>query len=167
MDHHRWIAPAKILPLQAPLRGLLGLICPSSRLFFVLLCVISSMQRLVGPLDAFCQLLRLPMDQHGHYVWDPCHFGFQITRWRNYFRNFDDVDEIGVPLDTLPTPCSGVELCFLEWSYQFWQGLVSIPSVVRKPNMQRDRPLLPCFIVTSIVSLPHSDGRGSSIPHRS
>ena len=152
--------PAKILPLQAPLQGLLGLIGPSSRLFFVLLCVILSMQRLVGPLDAFCQLLRLPMDQHGRYVWDSCDFGFQITRWRNYFRNFDDVDEIGVPLDTPPTPCSGVELCFLEWSYQFWQGLplgseqdttsqigtnytsplseglVSIPSVVRKLNMQ-------------------------------
>ena len=60
------------LTFAGPWRGLLGLIGPSSRLFFVLLCVISSMQRLVGPaavrylvenaasmlqihLDAFCQ----------------------------------------------------------------------------------------------------------------
>ena len=48
-------------------------------------------------LDAFCQLLRLPMDQQGRYVWDPCDFGFQITRRRNYFRNFDDVEEIELP----------------------------------------------------------------------
>ena len=94
--------------------AILGLIGPSSRLFFVLLCVISSMQRLVGPaavrylvenaasmlqihLDAFCQLLRLPVDHHGRYVWDPCDFGFQVTRRRNYFRNFDDIEEIGIP----------------------------------------------------------------------
>ena len=63
------------------------------------------MQRLVGPaavrylvenaasmlqihLDAFCQLLRIPADHHGRYVWDPCDFGFEVTRKRNYFRNF-------------------------------------------------------------------------------
>ena len=114
----KWIiiggSPCQDLTFAGPLRGLLGLIGPSSRLFFVLLCVISSMQRLVGPaavrylvenaasmlqihLDAFCQLLRLPVDQHGRYVWDPCDFGFQVTRRRNYFRNFDDVEEIGMP----------------------------------------------------------------------
>ena len=114
----KWIiiggSPCQDLTFAGPLRGLLGLIGPSSRLFFVLLCVISSMQRLVGPaavrylvenaasmqqihLDAFCQLLRLPMDQQGRYVWDPCDFFFQITRRRNYFRNFDDVEEIGLP----------------------------------------------------------------------
>ena len=134
------------------------------------------MQRLVGPaavrylvenaasmlqihLDAFCQLLRIPADHHGRYVWDPCDFGFQVTRKRNHFRNFDDVEEIGIPtrvfesefgplidqagkrvhplcsitqntgnaaiwyVDTLPTACAGVELCFLEWSNQLWQGL--------------------------------------------
>ena len=100
--------------LCCPWRGLLGLIGPSSRLFFVLLCVISAMQRLVGPtavrylvenaasmlqihLDAFCQLLRIPVDHHGRYVWDPCDFGFEVTRRRNYFRNFDDIEEIGIP----------------------------------------------------------------------
>ena len=72
------------------------------------------MQRLVGPtavrylvenaasmlqihLDAFCQLLRIPVDYHGRYVWDPCDFGFEVTRRRNYFRNFDDIEEIGIP----------------------------------------------------------------------
>ena len=114
----KWIivggSPCQDLTFAGPLRGLLGLIGPSSRLFFVLLCVISSMQRLVGPaavrylvenaasmlqihMDAFCQLLRLPVDHHGRYVWDPCDFGFQVTRRRNYFRNFDDVEEIGIP----------------------------------------------------------------------
>ena len=114
----KWIivggSPCQDLTFAGPWRGLLGLIGPSSRLFFVLLCVISSMQRLVGPtavrflvenaasmlqihLDAFCQLLRIPVDYHGRYVWDPCDFGFEVTRRRNYFRNFDDIEEIGIP----------------------------------------------------------------------
>ena len=114
----KWIivggSPCQDLTFAGPWRGLLGLIGPSSRLFFVLLCVISSMQRLVGPaavrylvenaasmlqihLDAFCQLLRIPADHHGRYVWDPCDFGFEVTRKRNYFRNFDDIEEIGIP----------------------------------------------------------------------
>ena len=114
----KWIivggSPCQDLTFAGPLRGLLGLIGPSSRLFFVLLCVISAMQRLVGPtavrylvenaasmlqihLDAFCQLLRIPVDYHGRYVWDPCDFGFEVTRRRNYFRNFDDIEEIGIP----------------------------------------------------------------------
>ena len=46
---------------------------------------------------AFCQLLRIPVDYHGRYVWDPCDFGFEVTRRRNYFRNFDDIEEIGIP----------------------------------------------------------------------
>ena len=82
----KWIivggSPCQDLTFAGPWRGLLGLIGPGSRLFFVLLCVISSMQRLVGPtavrylvenaasmlqihLDAFCQLLRIPVDYHG------------------------------------------------------------------------------------------------------
>ena len=61
----------------------------------MLLCVISA-------LDAFCQLLRIPVDYHGRYVWDPCDFGFEVTRRRNYFRNFDDIEEIGIP--TPPPP---------------------------------------------------------------
>ena len=114
----KWIivggSPCQDLTFAGPWRGVLGLIGPSSRLFFVLLCVISAMQRLVGPtavrylvenaasmlqihLDAFCQLLRIPVDYHGRYVWDPCDFGFEVTRRRNYFRNFDDIEEIGIP----------------------------------------------------------------------
>ncbi len=107
-------SPCQDLTFAGPLRGLLGLIGPSSRLFFVLLCVIYTMQQLVGPaavrylvenaasmlqihLDAFCRLLGLPPDQHGRYVWDPCDFGFQITRRRNYFRNFDDIEDSEFP----------------------------------------------------------------------
>ena len=30
-------------------------------------------------------------------MWDPCDFGFEVTRRRNYFRNFDDIEEIGIP----------------------------------------------------------------------
>ena len=118
----KWIivggSPCQDLTFAGPWRGLLGLIGPSSRLFFVLLCVISAMQRLVGPtavrylvenaasmlqihLDAFCQLLRIPVDYHGRYVWDPCDFGFEVTRRRNYFRNFDDIEEIGIPTRVL------------------------------------------------------------------
>ena len=115
----KWIivggSPCQDLTFAGPLRGVLGLIGPSSRLFFVLLCVISAMQRLVGPaavrylvenaasmlqihLDAFCRLLGLPLDQHGRYIWDPCDFGFQIARRRNFFRNFDDTEAIKPPM---------------------------------------------------------------------
>ena len=114
----KWIivggSPCQDLTFAGPLRGVLGLVGPSSRLFFVLLCVIYAMQRLVGAeavrylvenaasmlqihLDAFCRLLGLPLDQQGRYVWDPWDFGFQIARRRNYFRNFDDTEEIGSP----------------------------------------------------------------------
>ena len=95
--------------------GLLGLTGPSSRLFFVLLCVISAMQVLVGPaavrhlvenaasmlrihFDAFCKLLGLPSDQYERYVWDPHSFGYQVTRKRNFFRNYDDAEEIEQPM---------------------------------------------------------------------
>ena len=114
----KWIivggSPCQDLTFAGPLRGMLGLVGPNSRLFFVLLCVISAMQRLAGTnavrylvenaasmlhihLEAFCRLLGLPVEKKGKYVWDPCEFGFQITRKRNYFRNFDDVEEIDPP----------------------------------------------------------------------
>ena len=114
----KWIivggSPCQDLTFAGPLRGMLGLVGPNSRLFFVLLCVISAMQRLAGAnairylvenaasmlhihLEAFCKLLGLPVEEKGSYVWDPCEFGFQITRKRNYFRNFDDVEEIEPP----------------------------------------------------------------------
>ena len=114
----KWVvvggSPCQDLTFAGPLRGVLGLIGPSSRLFFVLLCVIYALQRLLGPaavmylvenaasmlqihLDSFCQLLGLPVDQHGRYMWDPWDFGFQITRKRNFFRNYDDVEDIEFP----------------------------------------------------------------------
>ena len=87
---------------------------PQQPTLFVLLCVIYAMQQLAGPaavrylvenaasmlqihLDAFCQLLGLPLDQHGRYIWDPWDFGFQITRRGNFFRNFDDIEDIELP----------------------------------------------------------------------
>ena len=115
----KWIivggSPCQDLTFAGPLRGVLGLVGPSSRLFFVLLCAIYAMQRLVEAeavrylvenaasmlqihLDAFCRLLGLPLDQRGRYVWDPWDFGFQITRRRNYFRNFDDTEDIEPPM---------------------------------------------------------------------
>ena len=114
----KWIivggSPCQDLTFAGPLRGMLGLVGPNSRLFFVLLCVISTMQKLAGTnavrylvenaasmlhihLEAFCRLLGLPVEKKDKYVWDPCEFGFQITRKRNYFRNFDDVEAIDPP----------------------------------------------------------------------
>ena len=69
-------------------KGLLGLTGQCSRLFFVLLCVIYSMQILVGAtatrffvenagslqiihLEAFCKLLGLPLNNPGDHLWDP------------------------------------------------------------------------------------------------
>ena len=114
----KWVivggSPCQDLTFAGPLRGVLGLIGPSSRLFFVLLCdlchatacracccQIFSWERCFDAeihLDAFCQLLGLPLDQHGRYVWDPWDFGFQITRRRNFFRNYDDIEDIELPI---------------------------------------------------------------------
>ncbi len=49
--------------------------------------------------DAFYQyqLLGLPLDHQGRSVWDPWDFGFQITRRRNFFRNFDDIEDMEPP----------------------------------------------------------------------
>ena len=115
----KWIivggSPCQDLTFAGPLRGALGLVGPSSRLFFVLLCVIYTMQGLVGTeavrylvenaasmlqihLDAFCRLLSLHGDPQSSYVWDPWDLVFQITGKRNYFRNFDDTEEIVSPL---------------------------------------------------------------------
>ena len=102
----KWVvvggSPCQDLAFAGPLRGVLGL-------------VISALQRLLGPaavrylvenaasmlqihLDSFCQLLGLPLDQHGRYIWDPWHFGFQITGKRNFFRNYDDIEDIESPM---------------------------------------------------------------------
>ena len=85
-------SPCEDFTFAGLLRGVLGLVGPNSRFFFVLLCVISAMQRLVGTeavrylaenaasmlqihLDAFCRLLGLPVDQKRRYGWDPWDFG--------------------------------------------------------------------------------------------
>ncbi len=115
----KWIivggSPCQDLTVAGPFRGLLGLTGPSSRLFFVLLCAISAMEELVGPsavrylvenaasmlrihFDAFCELLGLPSDQYEGYVWDRHSYGYQVTRKRNFFRNYDDAEEIEQPI---------------------------------------------------------------------
>ena len=95
-------SPCQDLTVAGPFRGLLGLTGPSSRLFFV--------EELVGPtavrylvenaasmfrihFDAFCELLGLPSDQYEGYVWDRHSYGHQVTRKRNFFRNYDDAEE--------------------------------------------------------------------------
>ena len=52
-SHCKWVivggSPCQDFTFAGSLRGMLGLIGPSSRLFFVLLCVIYAMQQVVGP----------------------------------------------------------------------------------------------------------------------
>ena len=114
----KWIiaggSPCQDLTLAGVHRGLLGLVGRSSRLFFVLLCVIHTIQRLVGPawvrffvenagsmqlihLKAFCKLLGLPLKTPKDYLWDPTDFGYIITRCRNFFRNYRDVGNMQEP----------------------------------------------------------------------
>ena len=45
---------------------------------------------------AFCRLLNIDLTPPDKYLWNPSDMGYQITRRRNFFRNFDDVE--GVPL---------------------------------------------------------------------
>ena len=46
---------------------------------------------------AFCKLLNIDPTSPDKYLWNPSDFGYQITRRRNFFRNFDDVEEIPSP----------------------------------------------------------------------
>ena len=114
----RWIivggSPCQDLTFAGPHKGLLGLAGPSSRLFFILLCVIFTVQQLCGPqavrflaenaasmlgihYQAFCRLLNIEPDPPDKYLWNPSDFGYPITRRRNFFRNFDDVESIVSP----------------------------------------------------------------------
>ena len=86
----------------------------SSRLFFILLCVIYTVQIAVGPaavrflvenagsmqkmhLEAFCKLLSLPLMHDRDYIWDPAQYGYLITRRRNFFRNYSDKEPVDPP----------------------------------------------------------------------
>ena len=97
-----------------PYKGLLGLAGPCSRLFFVFLCIIFTVQQLCGPqavrflaenaasmlemhYRAFCRLLDIDLMPSDKYLWNPSDFGYQITRRRNFFRNFNDVESIPSP----------------------------------------------------------------------
>ena len=46
---------------------------------------------------AFCKLLNIDPKPPDKYLWNPSNFGYQITRRRNFFRNFDDVESILSP----------------------------------------------------------------------
>ena len=114
----KWIitggSPCQDLTFAGPYKGLLGLAGPCSRLFFVFLCIIFTVQQLCGPqavrflaenaasmlemhYRAFCKLLNIDPTSPDKYLWNPSDFGYQITRRRNFFRNFDDVEEIPSP----------------------------------------------------------------------
>ena len=114
----KWIiaggSPCQDLTFAGPHKGLLGLAGPCSRLFFVFLCIIFTVQQLCGPqavrflaenaasmlemhYRAFCKLLNIDPMPPDKYLWNPSDFGYQITRRRNFFRNFDDVERIATP----------------------------------------------------------------------
>ena len=108
----KWIiaggSPCQDLTFAGAHKGLLGLAGPSSRLFFILLCVSFAVQQACGPqavrfsvenaasmLDihykAFCKLLNIAPMPPEKYLWNPYDFGYQITRKRNFFRNFESI----------------------------------------------------------------------------
>ena len=104
-------SPCQDLTFAGPSQGLLGLVASQSRLFFVLLCTIRTMQVLVGtsavrflvenagsmkPVHyvAFCRLLGLPREPPGQYIWDLAKYTPFISRKRNFFRNFLDFEPV-------------------------------------------------------------------------
>ena len=114
----KWIvvggSPCQDLTLAGTMKGVLGLTGMSSRLFFILLCVIYTVQIEVGPaavrflvenagsmqkmhLEAFCKLLSLPLMHDRDYIWDPAQYGYLVTRCRNFFRNYSDKEPVGSP----------------------------------------------------------------------
>ena len=105
-------SPCQDLTYAGPSQGLLGLVGSQSRLFFVLLCTIRTMQVLAGtaavrflvenagsmkPVHyvAFCRLLGLPHDPPDRYIWDLAKHTPFISRKRNFFRNFLDFEPVG------------------------------------------------------------------------
>ena len=114
----KWIvvggSPCQDLTFAGPHKGLLGLAGPCSRLFFVFLCIIFTVQQLCSPsavrfvaenaasmlemhYKAFCRLLNIDLTPSDKYLWNLSDFGYQITRRRNFFRNFEDVESISFP----------------------------------------------------------------------
>ena len=104
-------SPCQDLTYAGPSQGLLGLVGSQSRLFFVLLCTIRTMQVLAGtaavrflvenagsmkPVHyvAFCRLLGLPHDPSDRYIWDLAKYTLFISRKRNFFRNFSDFETV-------------------------------------------------------------------------
>ena len=104
-------SPCQDLTYAGPSQGLLGLVGSQSRLFFVFLCTIRTMQVLAGtaavrflvenagsmkPVHyvAFCRLLGLPHDPSDRYIWDLAKYTPFISRKRNFFRNFLDFETV-------------------------------------------------------------------------
>ena len=104
-------SPCQDLTFAGPSQGLLGLVGSQSGLFFVLLCTIRTMQVLVGteavrflvenagsmkPVHyvAFCRLLGLTHKPPDQYIWDLAKYTPFISRKRNFFRNFPDVEPV-------------------------------------------------------------------------
>ena len=105
-------SPCQDLTYAGYLHGLLGLVGARSRLFFLLLLTVRTIQILVGSSSvrflvenagsmkdihfvAFCKLLGLPYaEPFDQYTWDLAKFTCFITRKRNFFRNMADVEPI-------------------------------------------------------------------------
>ena len=112
----RWFivggSPCQDLTYAGYLHGLLGLVGARSRLFFLLLLTIRTIQILVGCSSvrflvenagsmkdihfvAFCKLLGLPYaEPFDQFTWDLAKFTCFITRKRNFFRNMADVEPV-------------------------------------------------------------------------
>lgn len=104
--------PCQDLTYAGYLHGLLGLVGARSRLFFLLLLTIRTMQILVGCSSvrflvenagsmkdihfvAFCKLLGLPYAElFDQYTWDLAKFTCFVTRKHNFFRNIADVEPV-------------------------------------------------------------------------
>ena len=117
-------SPCQDLTYAGYLHGLLGLVGARSRLFFLLLLTIRTIQILVGISSvrflvenagsmkdvhfvAFCKLLGLPFKEpFDQYAWDLAKYTCFITRKRNFFRNMTD-DEPIVNIDSWHSEDSG------------------------------------------------------------
>ena len=117
-------SPCQDLTCAGYLHGLLGLVGARSRLFFLLLLTIRTIQILVGISSvrflvenagsmkdvhfvAFCKLLGLPFKEpFDQYAWDLAKYTCFITRKRNFFRNMTD-DEPIVNIDSWHSEDSG------------------------------------------------------------
>ena len=104
---------------------------------------------------AFCKLLNIDPKPPDKHLWNPFNFGYQITRRRNFFRNFDDVQNILSPTLVLETtmallkPSGGViplaPLLGLCTSHMRWSGtLLTGMERIRLPwNWQLEPIIFP------------------------